>query len=66
MATTAVEWLDTELKNSFNSQRERVAHATWLLGDDDKDRKRPFYYKKYANGVQPSVSRTSTNERDSS
>ncbi|KAG6379245.1 hypothetical protein JVT61DRAFT_11694 [Boletus reticuloceps] len=56
MAVTAVQCLNMHLKSSFNKQHERVARATWLLGDDEKDRKRPFYYKKYGNGVKPSVS----------
>jgi len=54
MSATAVQCLNMHLKSSFSRKHERVARATWLLGDDEKDRKRPFYYKKYGNGVRPS------------
>ncbi|KAF8431806.1 hypothetical protein L210DRAFT_3456051 [Boletus edulis BED1] len=54
MAVTAVQCVNMHLKSSFNKHHERVARATWLLGNDEKDRKRPFYYNKYGNGVKPS------------
>ncbi|KAF8556892.1 hypothetical protein OG21DRAFT_1505922 [Imleria badia] len=54
MAAAAVECLNLDLKSSSSSKSKRVARAACMLGDDAKDRKRPFYYKKYENGVQPS------------
>ena len=36
IATTAVEFLNITLKSSFDTQRERGEHATWLLGDDKR------------------------------
>lgn len=56
MAATAVKWVNMTLRGSYDEQSQRVTHAAFLLGRDEKDRKRPFYYRNYQNGVQPSVS----------
>ncbi|KIK79658.1 hypothetical protein PAXRUDRAFT_16223 [Paxillus rubicundulus Ve08.2h10] len=53
MAATAVDQLKNLLESALDTKEDHISLAKWLLGDDPKDRKRPFYYKTYQEGKPP-------------